>query len=77
MVIHSYRTVDGTEYLLLVVVEKGGYGITTIIIIITKYERTRVLGTRALQIALCAPVMVRTGRRNRSATDCHEGAEAM
>uniref|UniRef100_T1IY42 DNA-directed RNA polymerases I, II, and III subunit RPABC2 n=1 Tax=Strigamia maritima TaxID=126957 RepID=T1IY42_STRMM len=25
---------------------------------ITKYERARVLGTRALQIAMCAPVMV-------------------
>jgi len=25
---------------------------------LTKYERARVLGTRALQIALCAPVMV-------------------
>ena len=24
----------------------------------TKYERARVLGTRALQIAMCAPVMV-------------------
>ncbi|KAI5633186.1 RNA polymerase rpb6 domain-containing protein [Phthorimaea operculella] len=24
----------------------------------TKYERTRVLGTKALQIAMCAPVMV-------------------
>ena len=24
----------------------------------TKYERVRVLGTRALQIAMCAPVMV-------------------
>ena len=27
---------------------------------LTKYERARVLGTRALQIAMCAPVMVRT-----------------
>lgn len=25
---------------------------------LTKYERARVLGTRALQIAMCAPVMV-------------------
>lgn len=24
----------------------------------TKYERARVLGTRALQIAMCAPIMV-------------------
>ena len=24
----------------------------------TRYERARVLGTRALQIAMCAPVMV-------------------
>ena len=28
----------------------------------TKYERARVLGTRALQIAMCAPVMVELGR---------------
>jgi len=34
MVIYNIRTVDGTEYLLLVVVKKGGYGITTITIII-------------------------------------------
>ena len=34
MVIHRHRTVDGTEYLLLVVVEKGGYEFTTIVIII-------------------------------------------
>jgi DNA-directed RNA polymerase I, II, and III subunit RPABC2 len=27
----------------------------------TKYERARVLGTRALQIAMCAPVMVELG----------------
>ena len=28
----------------------------------TKYERARVLGTRALQIAMCAPVMVELGK---------------
>jgi hypothetical protein len=27
-VIHTFRTMDETEYLLLVVVEKGGWGIT-------------------------------------------------
>ncbi|XP_014242529.1 DNA-directed RNA polymerases I, II, and III subunit RPABC2 isoform X2 [Cimex lectularius] len=27
----------------------------------TKYERARVLGTRALQIAMCAPIMVELG----------------
>ncbi|XP_005861111.1 PREDICTED: DNA-directed RNA polymerases I, II, and III subunit RPABC2 [Myotis brandtii] len=27
----------------------------------TKYERARVLGTRALQISMCAPVMVELG----------------
>ncbi|KAK2154946.1 hypothetical protein LSH36_253g04045 [Paralvinella palmiformis] len=29
---------------------------------LTKYERARVLGTRALQIAMCAPVMVELER---------------
>jgi len=33
MLIHNFITVDGTGYLLLVMVEKGGYRITTIIII--------------------------------------------
>jgi hypothetical protein len=28
MVIHNFRTVDETGYLLLVVVEKGGWGVT-------------------------------------------------
>jgi hypothetical protein len=28
MVIHNFRTMDKTGYLLLVMVEKGGYGIT-------------------------------------------------
>jgi len=28
MVIHNFRTVDGTGYLLLVMVEKGGQGVT-------------------------------------------------
>jgi len=34
MVIYNFRIVGGTGYLLLVMVEKGGKGITTIIIII-------------------------------------------
>jgi len=34
MVINNFRTMDGTGYLLLVMVEKRRYGITTIIIII-------------------------------------------
>jgi hypothetical protein len=29
MVIHNFTIVDGTGYLLLVMVEKGGWGITT------------------------------------------------
>nr|KJB39394.1 hypothetical protein B456_007G010600 [Gossypium raimondii] len=33
----------------------------------TKYERARILGTRALQISMNAPVMVEL-------EDCHEGA---
>lgn len=33
-------------------------GITHIVLCYFRYERARVLGTRALQIAMCAPIMV-------------------
>ncbi|KAI1302410.1 DNA-directed RNA polymerases I, II, and III subunit RPABC2 [Halotydeus destructor] len=38
--------------------EKGQNAKKTTTPYMTKYERARILGTRALQIAMCAPVMV-------------------
>lgn len=58
--INAEEEVDGFE-----IIAAGGQGggsvpknkrITTKYM--TKYERARVLGTRALQIAMCAPIMV-------------------
>ncbi|EOY23109.1 DNA-directed RNA polymerase II subunit protein isoform 4, partial [Theobroma cacao] len=41
----------------------------------TKYERARILGTRALQISMNAPVMVELeGESDPLEVNCHEGA---
>jgi len=59
MVIQSLKPVGGTEYPLLVVVDKGGYGITTIIIIINFKEWT-ISPVPSRELQLLAPTLLKS-----------------